>query len=154
MATLKELQAEVREGVASKKTQLDNLPLECSRIDLVGYTSLPPTQYTLLFPSLKIKDLWEKEFLKVKGAADCKAPPTSSVAPPTSPLPVQVCPSHDLVFQNSIILQSVKSGMQVSQNLISHSLSRARHIACLSRASHSLPLTYLLLLSKHQINDN
>ena len=115
MTTLKELQAEVRESAAVKKAEFDQLPPECNRIDLISYISAPPTQYTLLFPSLKIKNLWEQEFLTVKEAADCQAPSSMNIAPPTSPLPVQVMPHEELTFVNSIVLQSVRVGMQVSE---------------------------------------
>jgi hypothetical protein len=113
VATLKELQAEVQEGVASKKAELADLPPECTRLDLISYATALPTQFTLVFPSTKIKHLWEQDFLRVKEAADCQAPPSTSVAPPTSPLPVQMGYNHGLTFVNSMTLQSVRAGMQV-----------------------------------------
>lgn len=49
--TLKNLQADVRERIAEKRTELENLPVESGRIDLVSYVTPSPTQYTVVFPS-------------------------------------------------------------------------------------------------------
>lgn len=110
---MRELQAEVREGMVSKKAELDNLPPECSRIDLISYACALPTQYTILFPTQKIKDSWENQFLRAKEVADFQAPPSATVAPPTSPLPVRTGACQELEFVKSIIVRSVRTGMQV-----------------------------------------
>ncbi len=105
---------EVRDSVTAKKTELDNLPVENGRIDLISYACSPPTQYTVIFPSQKIKNKWKEEFLQVKEAADIQAPPSTSVAPPTSPLPVPMMNGcEEVEFQNHIVLPSVRLGMQV-----------------------------------------
>ncbi len=51
VTTLKNLQADVRERMSEKRTELENLPVESGRIDLVSYASPSPTQYSLVFPS-------------------------------------------------------------------------------------------------------
>ena len=90
--------------------ELENLPIECGRTDLISYASESPTQYTLVFPSQKIRNLWETELLRTKEMADGQVPPTTSIAPPTSPLPVKM---NELKFLNSMVLQSGRVGMQV-----------------------------------------
>ena len=114
MAALKDLQTEVRDSMASKRAELDNLPVENGRMDLISYASSPPTQYTIIFPSQKIKNQWKTEFLQVKEAADIQAPPSTNVAPPTSPLPVPlVSGCEEVEFQSHTVLPSVRIGMQV-----------------------------------------
>ncbi len=111
-SNLKDLQAEVRESIFSKKLELEDLPPDCARVDLISYLSgSTPAQCTMVLPSQKIRDSWEEEFLRTKAAADGKAPPTDSIAPPTSPFPVEV--NTKLDFLNSIVLQSGRVGMQV-----------------------------------------
>ena len=105
---------EVRDSVAAKKAELENLPVDNGRMDLISYASSQPMQYTVIFPSQNIRNQWRTEFLKVKEAADVQAPPSTSVAPPTSPLPVSMVGACEGVeFQNQIILPSLRSGMHV-----------------------------------------
>ncbi|CAI8041525.1 Rho guanine nucleotide exchange factor 17 [Geodia barretti] len=63
---LKDMLSEVRQSISDKKAELENLPLLHSRVDLMCYNSLPPTQYSIIFPSQKIRNSWEEDFLKVK----------------------------------------------------------------------------------------
>jgi len=111
---MKDLRVEVRESVVSKKDELESLPLECSRMDLFSFISSTPIQYSIIFPSQKIRQSWEEEFLQVKKTADKEAPPYASVAPPTSPFPAEVSHCQEIEFRNSAILQSGKIGTVVS----------------------------------------
>lgn len=104
---------EVRDGIAEKKAELDNLPLETGRIDLISYASAPPCQYALIFPSQRIKNMWEQDFLLAKTKADELAPPTVTVAPPTSPPPVSAGISEALEFVHPVLLQSGRVGTKV-----------------------------------------
>lgn len=114
VVALKELQTEVREGVVSKRAELDNLPVENGRVDLISYASSPPMQYTIIFPTQKIKTQWKTGFLQAKRTADDQAPPSANVAPPTSPLPVVLPSDYEKVeFQSHTHLPSVRTGMQV-----------------------------------------
>ena len=114
---LRDLHAEVRDSVVSKREELENMPLECSRMDLIGYVSATPTQYSVIFPSQKIRHCWEEEFLQAKKMADNKAPPNANVAPPTSPFLAQVSLCQELEFRNSAVLQSGRIGTVVSMKL-------------------------------------
>ena len=105
--------SEVRESIAEKKAELENLPLETGRIDLISYASCPPCQYTLVFPSQRIRNSWENDFLQAKTKADKEAPPTVNVAPPTSPPPTST--SQALDFIHPILLQSGRVGTKVHQ---------------------------------------
>ena len=96
----------MRESITEKKTELDNLPLETGRIDLISYASSQPCQYALIFPSQRIKSAWEQDFLQAKAIADQQAPPTVNVAPPKSPPPMPVGISQALDFVHPILLQS------------------------------------------------
>lgn len=115
LAALKELQLEVQRDMTSKRAELENLPTGSSRTDLISYFSAIPTQYTVLFPSHNIRNSWEMEFLRAKHKADDKAPPSASVAPPTSPLPVQTAACQELEFLNSNVLHCGRVCLQVSK---------------------------------------
>ena len=103
--------SEVRDSISEKKLELENLPLETGRIDLISYASCPPCQYALVFPSQRIKNSWEEEFLQAKTKADKEAPPMTNIAPPTSPPPTST--SHALDFIHPILLQSGRVGTKV-----------------------------------------
>ena len=111
---IKDLHAEVRESAVTKKEELESLPLECTRMDLFSYISTTPIQYSIIFPSQKIRQSWEQEFLQAKRTADNEAPPYASVAPPTSPFPAEVSRCTEIEFRNSAIVQSGKIGTVVS----------------------------------------
>ena len=113
VSSLKDMLAEVRDNIAEKRAELDDLPLEAARIDLVSYASSPPSQYSLVFPSQRIRNAWEREFLQAKADADHMAPPTATVAPPMSPPPGEMGVSRDLEFLHPIILNSGGVGTQV-----------------------------------------
>ena len=117
VTTLKEMVSEVRESIAEKKSELENLPLETGRIDLISYASCPPCQYALIFPSQRIKNAWEQDFLLAKTKADELAPPTTNVSPPTSPPPVSTSVSQALEFIHPILLQSGGVGTKVPQEV-------------------------------------
>ena len=106
---------EVREDISEKKAALDDLPLETGRLDIISYATSPPSQYSLLFPSQRLKSSWEADFLKHKSTADQQAPPNDMVAPPTSPPPVPAV-SHDMKFLHPMVLQSGRVGTKVSQS--------------------------------------
>ena len=113
VTTIKDMMSEVRESIAEKRSELDNLPLETGRIDLISYASSPPCQYTLVFPSQRIRNAWEQDFLLAKTKADEQAPPTVNVAPPKSPPPTSIGISQALEFAHPILLQSGRVGTKV-----------------------------------------
>jgi hypothetical protein len=126
--------SEVRESIAEKKAELENLPLETGRIDLISYASCPPCQYTLVFPSQRIKNSWEDDFLQAKTKADKEAPPTVNVAPPTSPPPMST--SQALDFIHPILLQSGRVGTKVYTSINLMNISRSE---CPDLGQISLP---------------
>ena len=71
--------------------------------------SLPPTQYSIIFPSQKIRNTWEEDFLRVKRAtcSPLLATPPSSQASPQ--------PSTDVGFEflHPLHVQSGRAGMEV-----------------------------------------
>ena len=77
--------------------------------------STPPLQYSLLFPSQRIRNSWEKDFLTTKQAANNQALPSTPVAPPTSPPPVPDSVSSHLQFLHPILVQSGRVGIEVSE---------------------------------------
>ena len=71
--------------------------------------SLPPTQYSIIFPSQKIRNSWEEDFLKVKRStcSPLLAAPHSSRSSPQ--------PSGDggFEFLHPLHVQSGRAGMEV-----------------------------------------
>ncbi|CAI8041530.1 Rho guanine nucleotide exchange factor 17 [Geodia barretti] len=107
---LKDMLSEVRQSISDKKAELENLPLLHSRVDLMCYNSLPPTQYSIIFPSQKIRNSWEEDFLKVKRStcSPLLAAPHSSRSSPQ--------PSDDggFEFLHPLHVQSGRAGMELS----------------------------------------
>ena len=77
-------------------------------LSLAQYTlslplSLPPTQYAIVFPTQKIRNSWEEDFLRVKQAT----------WPPQDPSPGSPQSEGGLEFLHPLQVQSGRSGMQV-----------------------------------------
>ena len=89
--------------------------------------SLPPTQYSIIFPSQKIRNSWEDDFLRVKRSicSPLLATPTSSSR--ASPLP----PSEGgLEFLHPLHVQSGRPGMEVGIICCEHKLRMFRVHEC------------------------
>ncbi len=110
---LRDLHGEIRDSISSKKEEMDNSPQECARMDLIGYVSATPTQYSIIFPSQKIRQNWEDEFLQAKKMADNEALPFDIVVPPTSPFPAKVSVCEEFEFRNFSVVQSGRIGTMV-----------------------------------------
>ena len=93
-----------------------NFSLICPLPPSLSLPSLPPTQYSIIFPSQKIRNSWEEDFLRVKRSF---ASPllTTPPSPSSSYSPGQQTSGHTgYEFLHPLHVQSGRAGMEVWGN--------------------------------------